>query len=100
MFCCKSDCSDKKAICEKCGGTKQKTSKFCKKCSNESKRAVDRPLIGELKKGIEELGYSATGRKHGVSDSAIKKWINNYNKINKKEMPRMWERHIAFCKYV
>lgn len=100
MFYRKSDCFDKKTICEKCGGTKQKTSKFCKKCSSESKRVVNRPLIGELKKDIEELGYFATGRKHGVSDSAIKKRINNYNKINKKEMSRMWEKHMAFCKYV
>lgn len=84
---CKSDCSDKKIICEKCGGAKQKASKFCKKCSDENRRVVERPLIGELKKDIEELGYSATGRKYGVSDSAIKKWINNYNKTNKKKCP-------------
>ena len=27
---------------------------------------------------MEELGYSATGRKYGVSDNAIRKWLKNY----------------------
>ncbi len=27
-----------------------------------------------------KLGFSATGRKYGVSDNAIRKWIKNYNK--------------------
>jgi transposase-like protein len=28
-----------------------------------------------LLKDIEELGYSGTGRKYGVSDNSIRKWI-------------------------
>ena len=27
------------------------------------------------------MGYSATGRKYGVSDNAIRKWIKYYEKI-------------------
>ena len=33
-----------------------------------------------LKKEVEENGYSATGRKYGVSDKSIKKWIIQYEK--------------------
>ena len=29
---------------------------------------------------VEKLGFSATGRKYGVSDNTIRKWIKNYNK--------------------
>ncbi len=42
------------------------------------KRKVDRPPYENLKKEIKELGYSATGRKYGVSDNAIRKWIKYY----------------------
>lgn len=59
----------------KCGSKKYKRSKFCLKCSHESQRKVKRPDLKLLKKEVEEFGYSATGRKYGVSDSAIRKWI-------------------------
>lgn len=29
-----------------------------------------------LLKEVEDVGYSATGRKYGVSDNTIRKWIN------------------------
>lgn len=38
-------------------------------------RKVVRPDIENLLKDINEMGYSATGRKYGVSDNAIRKWI-------------------------
>lgn len=44
------------------------------------KRKVQRPSLDVLKKEIDELGYSATGRKYGVSDNAIRKWIKSYEK--------------------
>jgi transposase-like protein len=31
----------------------------------------------DLMKEVEELGYSAVGRKYSVSDNAIRKWIKN-----------------------
>jgi Zn finger protein HypA/HybF involved in hydrogenase expression len=42
------------------------------------KRKVVRPDKETLIKDVEENGYSATGRKYGVSDNAIRKWLNNY----------------------
>ncbi len=45
-----------------------------------TKRTVDRPPYEQLKNEINDLGYSATGRKYGVSDNAIRKWIKVYEK--------------------
>jgi hypothetical protein len=45
-----------------------------------SKRKVDRPEYEVLLKEVEELGYCATGRKYGVSDNSIRKWIKYYQK--------------------
>ena len=39
------------------------------------KRKVIRPDKEIILKDVEELGYSATGRKYGVSDNAIRKWL-------------------------
>jgi transposase-like protein len=48
-----------------------------------SNRKVDRPEYQILIKEIEEIGYSATGRKYGVSDNAIRKWVKTYEKLKK-----------------
>ena len=47
------------------------------------RRVVKRPPFIQLKGEIKELGYSATGRKYGVSDNAIRKWIKSYEKYGK-----------------
>lgn len=39
------------------------------------RRKVNRPNIDVILKDIRELGYVGTGRKYGVSDNAIRKWI-------------------------
>lgn len=49
--------------------------------SKTRKRKVERPDFNELLNNINNIGYSATGRKYGVSDNAIRKWI----KSNKNE---------------
>lgn len=36
-----------------------------------------RPDYNTLLSEVEILGYSGTGRKYGVSDNAIRKWIKN-----------------------
>lgn len=38
-------------------------------------RKVKRPDIETLIKEIDELGYRGTGRKYGVSDNTIRKWV-------------------------
>lgn len=43
-----------------------------------NRRKVVRPDYHTLLNEIQTLGYCATGRKYGVSDNAIRKWIKNY----------------------
>ena len=43
-------------------------------------RKTERPRYDQLVKEIEELGYSAVGRKYGVSDNAVRKWVRAYER--------------------
>jgi transposase-like protein len=43
-------------------------------------RKAIRPPYEQLRREIHELGYSAVGRKYGVSDNAVRKWIRAYER--------------------
>jgi hypothetical protein len=43
-------------------------------------RKVKRPPYDQLMRELEESNYSEMGRKYGVSDNAIRKWIKTYEK--------------------
>jgi hypothetical protein len=43
-------------------------------------RLVERPPHEHLVREIAALGYSAVGRKYGVSDNAIRKWVRAYER--------------------
>lgn len=63
--------------CSSCGvelAKKCKTS-LCHSCYQKTQRKVERPPKEQLIKEIEESSYLAVGRKYGVSDNAIRKWI-------------------------
>jgi hypothetical protein len=47
----------------------------CKSCYQNQSRRVKRPSQDFLCKEVKEFGYSAVGRKYGVSDNAIRKWL-------------------------
>jgi Zn finger protein HypA/HybF involved in hydrogenase expression len=47
-----------------------------------SRRKVDRPPFNQLLNEVTEMGYSGTGRKYGVSDNTIRKWISSFEKYN------------------
>jgi hypothetical protein len=77
--------------CLHCGGTffpKYATNRYCcRACGMRSKgprdprperRKVDRPPYEQLLREIEELGYSGVGRRYGVSDNAVRKWVRWY----------------------
>jgi hypothetical protein len=66
----------KNYICE-CGDKMHKDSKYCSKCNYIKLRKIERPNLENLKKEIDELGYTGTGRKYNVSDNAIRKWLKN-----------------------
>ena len=47
----------------------------CVKCSQIAQRKTERPSKEVLLSDVKNLGYSGTGRKYGVSDNAIRKWL-------------------------
>jgi len=61
----------------KCGKKIHKRSKTCIKCASlKQKRKVEnRPSKEELLKMIQETSYVQVGKKYGVSDNAIRKWL-------------------------
>lgn len=58
-----------------CGKEIKSKSKMCNRCHTISLRKVSRPNIDVLRVEVETLGYVGTGRKYGVSDNAIRKWL-------------------------
>lgn len=60
--------------CE-CGVVIHKKSKKCNKCKGISQRKSFRPSHEQLKEEVKTNGYCATGRKYGVSDNTIRKWL-------------------------
>jgi len=58
-----------------CGKEIGKLSKRCNDCEKLNKRKVERPDKDILLKEITENGYTSTGRKYGVSDTSIRKWL-------------------------
>lgn len=67
-----------KKIYNKLLGNDEKTNINKKQSLNQ--RKVKRPPYKQLKNEIIEMGYSAVGRKYGVSDNSIRKWIKFYEK--------------------
>ena len=59
----------------KCGAEIWKGNTNCNKCAALLRRKADRPELVILLAEVEDLGYRGTGKKYGVSDAAIKKWI-------------------------
>lgn len=64
----------KKYYC-KCGENICKASKECIECYNINRRITIRPEKNVMIKEVGEIGYCATGRKYGVSDNTIRKWL-------------------------
>ena len=46
--------------------------------SHPERRKVERPPCQQLLAEIDALGWSAVGRKYGVSDNAVRKWVRWY----------------------
>ena len=55
---------------------------MCEKCWGIKNRKVVRPPFNQLINEVTEMGYSGTGRKYGVSDNTIRKWLNTFEKDN------------------
>lgn len=49
---------------------------LCSSCYSKSQRKVERPSKEQLLQEVNQSSYVAVGKKYGVSDNAIRKWIN------------------------
>lgn len=58
---------------------------LCRKCSTFQQRRSERPPLEQLMKEVEELGFCGVGRKYGVSDNAIRGWLNVYKNMKLEE---------------
>ncbi len=61
-----------------CGAAllKRNKSGSCGDCyRSEIPKKSQRPPLEELLADVDNIGYSATGRKHGVSDTTVRKWL-------------------------
>lgn len=78
-------------LCEGCGITFKaghRAQRYCsRRCaahgdaalrSQGATRRVERPPFEQLLHEIAALGYSGVGRRYGVSDNAIRKWVRRY----------------------
>jgi Zn finger protein HypA/HybF involved in hydrogenase expression len=67
--------------CPKCGVSYPGYGDQCNKCyqfelkNTDKYRKVSRPSRDQLLKELSKSNYSALGRKYGVSDNAIRKWL-------------------------
>jgi len=77
----KSKANARKIKCE-CGKEIFAISKRCSSCYRLSSRKVCRPSLEDLKQDLSNSTYVAVGKKYGVSDNAIRKWIKAYNKMD------------------
>jgi hypothetical protein len=66
--------------CNWCGCkiySRSKTGK-CQSCSIIHRRKVERPSLEQLEKDIKEMPMTKVGKKYGVSDNCIRKWLKYY----------------------
>ena len=52
-----------------------------------ARRKVVRPPYAQLIAEVDALGFAAVGRKHGVSDNAIRKWLAWYEREGRADDP-------------
>jgi hypothetical protein len=78
--------------CARCGTMfmpKYNSHRYCSRCcalhrmrerghSRPDSRRVERPSYEQLLEEVGQLGYVGTGRRYGVSDNAIRKWLRTY----------------------
>jgi len=68
------------SFCSVCGLTLQeKQLSFCsRECTNLAGRKTKRPLKQDLLEDLQTMSILAIGKKYGVSDNAVRKWMKGY----------------------
>ena len=69
--------------CLDCGKKIQAGSTRCKECNSIFRRKTKRPPLEQIKKDVENYGYSCVAIKYKISRNTLKKWIKQYEKDNK-----------------
>lgn len=71
----------------RCGNHKSKNASKCKACENRfrvlsgcTRKVKDRPSLQTLEEELSVSNYLAVGRKYGVSDNTVRKWLKYYRK--------------------
>lgn len=54
----------------------------CKYCSAYNKRKVIRPSYEQLQSDVSTMSMVSIGKKYGVSDNAVRKWLTQYKKLS------------------
>ena len=61
-----------------CGNEMYKGSKMCIKCTIKLRSPLNKILTKQLIEDVNQFGYRGTGRKYGVSDNAVRKYIKRH----------------------
>lgn len=73
--------------CIRCGAEyqpdKSKRQYCSEKCCRLSSRKVDRPSKEQLDLDLSIMSFVKVGKKYGVSDNAVRKWLKSFEKENK-----------------
>lgn len=85
--------SDRERLCKRCGQSFEPYARLQQYCSREcgqrwartgnpvhATRRVERPPFDQLRHEVDETSYVAVGRKYGVSDNAVRKWVRQYER--------------------
>lgn len=66
--------------CVDCGKKIDPKATRCVRCSWINARVIERPSYEQLVSEIKATSYLAVGKKYGVSDNAIRKWLKQYER--------------------
>lgn len=78
VYYCKILSKSTKTICPCCGKRKSQGAEFCFDC-RQQKRRINLPDKRTLIQDLQHLSILAIGKKYGVSDNAVRKWLKIYN---------------------
>lgn len=66
-------------VCGKCFFSKDSAAKYCDQaCCHKALRKVEWPTKEQLVHDVQTLSMVAVGKKYGVSDNSIRKWMKHY----------------------
>lgn len=79
-----------KKKCKECNKNIHKDAIHCSDCDHKNRfydnlGKSDRPSYMTLKKEIKESSYVAVGKKYGVSDNAVRKWLRKYERFGETD---------------